>query len=151
MCVRGSDEDNYPQYASVRAGTSDYNADIKSEKTFEQFITAKDSSDYDSEADMYRWKTVIGISELTAHFNSLIGSYLRKNGSVYILENGEPSDKVVNDIGNIASLVIIVFGEHLSAFIERHLSAFSIDITIINAIFSNRLFLVPTLLQYSSL
>ena len=44
------------------------------------------------------------------------------------------------------SLVIIVFGEHLSAFIERHLSAFSIDITIINAIFSNRLFLVPTLL-----
>ena len=44
------------------------------------------------------------------------------------------------------SLVIIVFGEHLSAFIERHLSVFSIDITIINAIFSNRLFLVPTLL-----
>ena len=83
VCAWGSDEDNYPQYASVRAGTSDYNADIKSEKTFEQFITAKDSSDYDSEADMYRWKTVIGISELTAHFNSLIGSYLRKNG-IYI-------------------------------------------------------------------
>ena len=110
VCAWGSDEDNYPQYASVRAGTSDYNADIKSEKTFEQFITAKDSSDYDSEADMYRWKTVIGISELTAHFNSLIGSYLRKNGSVYILENGEPSDKVVNDIGNIASIKVIERG-----------------------------------------
>jgi len=110
VCAWGSDEDNYPQYASVRAGTSDYNADIKSEKTFEQFITAKDSSDYDSEADMYRWKTVIGISELTAHFNSLIGSYLRKNGSVYILENGEPSDKVVNDIGNIASVKVIERG-----------------------------------------
>ena len=41
MCAWGSDEDNYPQYASVRAGTSDYNADIKSEKTFEQFITVK--------------------------------------------------------------------------------------------------------------
>ena len=59
---------------------------------------------------MYRWKTVIGISELTAHFNSLIGSYLRKNGSVYILENGEPSDKVVNDIGNIASIKVIERG-----------------------------------------
>lgn len=110
VCAWGSDEDNYPQYASVRAGTSDYNADIKSEKTFEQFITAKDSSDYDSEADMYRWKTVIGISELTAHFNSLIGSYLRKNGSVYILENGEPSDKVVNDIGDISSVKVIERG-----------------------------------------
>lgn len=110
VCAWGSDEDNYPQYASVRAGTSDYNADIKSEKTFEQFITAKDSGDYDSEADMYRWKSVIGISEITAHFNSLIGSYLRKNGSVYILENGEPSDKVVNDIGNIASIKVIERG-----------------------------------------
>lgn len=110
VCAWGSDEDNYPQYASVRAGTSDYNADIKSEKTFEQFITAKDSSDYDSEADMYRWKTVIGISELTARFNSLIGSYLRKNGSVYILENGEPSDKVVNDIGDISSVKVIERG-----------------------------------------
>lgn len=56
---------------------------------------------------------------------------------------------IIVDIENSSSitiLVIIVFGEHLSAFIERHLSVFSIDITIINAIFSNRLFLVPTLL-----
>ena len=47
--------------ASVRAGTSDYNADIKSEKTFEQFITAKDSSDYDSGSRYVHWKTVMGI------------------------------------------------------------------------------------------
>ncbi len=59
---------------------------------------------------MYRWKTVIGISELTAHFNSLIGSYLRKERLGIYLENGEPSDKVVNDIGNIASIKVIERG-----------------------------------------
>ena len=45
-----------------------------------------------------------------------------------------------------ASLLIIVFGEHLIAFLQNHLASLGGKFTIINAIFSNRLFLVPALL-----
>lgn len=45
-----------------------------------------------------------------------------------------------------ASLLIIVFGEHLLIFLQNHLVNFGNKISIINAIFSNRIFLVPALL-----
>ena len=45
-----------------------------------------------------------------------------------------------------ASLLIIVFGEHLIAFLQNRLASLGGKFTIINAIFSNRLFLVPALL-----
>lgn len=45
-----------------------------------------------------------------------------------------------------ASLVIIVFGEHLLSFLQLHLTGFSKSIAVLNTIFSNRLFLVPALL-----
>ncbi len=45
-----------------------------------------------------------------------------------------------------ASLLIIVFGEHLIAFLQNRLASLGGKFTVINAIFSNRLFLVPALL-----
>lgn len=45
-----------------------------------------------------------------------------------------------------ASLLIIVFGEHLIAFLQNRLASLGGKFIIINAIFSNRLFLVPALL-----
>lgn len=45
-----------------------------------------------------------------------------------------------------ASLLIIVFGEHLIAFLQNRLASLGGKFIVINAIFSNRLFLVPALL-----
>lgn len=45
-----------------------------------------------------------------------------------------------------ASLLIIVFGEHLLTFLQKHFVNIGGRLSVLNAIFSNRLFLVPALL-----
>lgn len=110
VCAWESDDDKYPMYSSVHVSNDNVSVDMKDNDTFEKYISESHEADYDSDFDMYRWKTTVNIGDITEIINSKL-AYASGKSNVYVYgQEGELVRGNISSVGDVQSIEVMERG-----------------------------------------
>ncbi len=106
--VWGTDVSKYPYFVSRDIGSEKRNLNLKDEAVFEEFISKKYSTDYDSTLPLYRWSMRESVKEISEAFNDKLSkNYSQYSDKILTKTDGKYVVKEIGFIGDIKDIQVV--------------------------------------------